>query len=74
MLDKKKFNSLLKKAGLRKKEFSNIVNLSPITVNGWGGNDKSIPSWVDSWLNLYIENKACRDLQAIIKESGLLKD
>jgi len=66
-LTKNEFNQLLENAKLSKKEFSEIIGLAPITVNGWGGKTKGVPIWVKSWLELYIENKKCKELKEIIK-------
>lgn len=56
-MTKVEFNKLLFEADLSKKEFSSLVELSSITVNGWGGTDKPIPSWVKTWLENYIKAK-----------------
>ena len=56
-MSKTELNKLLTDANLSKKEFSNLVELSSVTVNGWGGNDKPIPVWVSSWLENYIKAK-----------------
>jgi len=62
------FKELLKKAGLTKKAFSEIIGIQYNTVNAWGSNN-AIPLWVNSWLTLYIENKDCKELKEIIKEN-----
>ena len=56
-MTKIEFNKLLFNANLSKKEFSNLVELSSVTVNGWGGTDKPIPAWVETWLENYIKAK-----------------
>lgn len=56
-MTKIELNKLLSDANLSKKEFSNLVELSSVTVNGWGGNNKPIPAWVSSWLENYIKSK-----------------
>lgn len=56
-MTKTEFNKLLSTANLSKKEFSNLIELSSVTVNGWGGTDKPIPTWVKSWLENYIKAK-----------------
>lgn len=66
-MNKTNFNILLKEANLSKKEFSEIVELSSITVNGWGGNDKPIPSWVKSWLENYIKANKLDTIVSVVK-------
>jgi len=69
-MNKEEFNNLLKNANLSKKEFSNIIDLSQTTVNGWGGIDKPVPGWVKSWLELYIKNLKFNKLKNAIQDSG----
>jgi len=64
---------LLKKAGLTKKAFSEIIGMQYNTVNAWGSNN-AIPVWVESWLTLYIENKECKELKEIIKANVCKED
>ncbi|WP_457748482.1 XRE family transcriptional regulator [Sulfurimonas sp.] len=62
------FKSLLKKAGFSKKTFSEDVEIALSTVNGWGSSNKPpVPFWVEKYLNLYIENKDCKELKEIIR-------
>ena len=56
---------MLKKAGLTKKAFSEIIGASNQAVNNWA--TRGIPYWVKSWLTLYIENKDCKELKEIIR-------
>jgi len=58
-----KFKELLKKAGLNKKKFAELLDMQYNTVNAWGSNN-SIPGWVESWLENYIKAK---DLESIIE-------
>ncbi|MDN5051367.1 hypothetical protein PJV92_11535 [Aliarcobacter butzleri] len=53
ILTKEKFNNLLKDLELTKKEFSNIIGISYITINNWN----IIPSWVNIWFENYIKAK-----------------
>jgi len=71
-MNKEQFTSLLKSAGLSKKAFAEIANISYNTANNWNDDTKPIPQWVEPFLNLYIENKECRNLKQILKEA--LKD
>jgi len=70
-LNKDTLNRLLKDAQLSKKHFAELLNTSQQTVNNWGSNGRDIPYWVESWLNLYIDNKNCKDLKQMIKDSGV---
>jgi len=64
------FKALLKKAGFSKKTFSEDVEIALSTVNGWGSANKPpVPFWVEKYLNLYIENKECKELKEIIREN-----
>lgn len=72
-LNKEDFNQLMKKAKLNKKEFANILETSYQSVNNWGTNGREYPYWVKSWLELYIENKNCKQLKQMIKDSGVCK-
>jgi len=67
------FKTRLKFAGLNKKEFAEIVGLNYQTVNNWG-NSKSIPHWVDSWLNLYIQAKNFVELKNKVLQLGICEE
>ncbi len=61
-MEKKEFDKLLKIGGFdTKKEFANLFELNPKSVNNWG-TSQNIPYWVESWLNNYIELKEIRDV------------
>ncbi|QOP42979.1 XRE family transcriptional regulator [Sulfurimonas sediminis] len=66
-MNNEEFKSLLKKASLTKKSFSELVGTSTQGINNWSNKDRGIPYWVKSWLTLYIENKECKELKEIIK-------
>ena len=70
-MDNESFSLLLKKAGLTKKAFSELVKMHYMSVTNWKQTN-STPTWVESWLNLYIENKDCEQLKTILKNN--LKD
>lgn len=60
-MEKLEFDKLLKIGGFKtKKEFANLFELNPKSVNNWG-TSQNIPYWVESWLNNYIEAKEFRD-------------
>ena len=62
------FEELLKSAGLSKKDFATLVEMNYNSVTNWNKSDK-IPQWVNSWLTLYIENKSCKELKQLLKET-----
>lgn len=70
-MQKDDFKILLKEAGFTKRTFSEYLGIKYQTVNSWGNNKRGIPYWVESWLNLYIENKNCKELKEILKKSGI---
>ena len=65
------FNEKLKAAGLRKKDFAQKTNLPYGSITNWGQETRPIPKWVESWLDLYIRNRAVEQIIYQIKESGL---
>ncbi len=68
-MDKLLFNDLLTKARLSKKEFAAIVGTSQGSMNNWGTSGRDIPYWVETWLTLYIENKECKELKRLLKDT-----
>lgn len=72
-MDYNRFNMRLKEAGLSKKEFGAIIGTSGATISNWGNEQREIPYWVASWLDLYIENLRYRDLKDAIKKIQLLE-
>ena len=74
-MDLDTFKEMLKRAGFSKKSFSEEVEISLSTVNSWGSANKPpVPSWVSKYLALYIENKNCKELKQLIKDSGLCNE
>lgn len=69
-MNNQEFESLLGIANLSKKDFSQLVGMTYNSVTNWNKSDK-IPQWVKSWLNLYIENKSCKELKEKLKDSGI---
>lgn len=65
IMKKEDFTELLKKHGLKKKQFADLSGENYHTVLGWGreytdnGLTKTIaiPNWIDSWLNNYEKAK-----------------
>lgn len=68
-MENEDFKALLKKAGLTKKTFSELVGTSAQSVNNWSNKNRGVPYWVNSWLTLYIENKECKELREILKDT-----
>ena len=62
------FEKLLKLSELSKKDFAKLVEMNYNSVTNWNKSDK-IPQWVNSWLNLYIENAKCKELKQLLKET-----
>jgi len=70
-MDKRELNKSLKIAGFNTiKEFANLFELNPKSVNNWG-TSQNIPYWVESWLKNYIE---LQEAKATIKELGINDD
>lgn len=72
-MNKEKFHKLLKESDLSKKQFSGLIGATAQSVNNWGSGERGIPYWVESWLNLYIENKKLKNIKELIQDSGLVK-
>lgn len=70
-MDKNRFKLLLKQAGFNKKTFSQFIGIRYQSVNSWGNNGRGVPYWVESWLVLYIENKQCKNIKQLLKDSGV---
>ena len=69
------FKQLLKKAGLNKKEFARVAEISYHTVRNWS----NIPAWVKPFLENYIKAKTLDNVKDVIcpetsSHSGDLKD
>jgi len=64
-MDKQRLNELLKIAGLRKKQLSQMFGLSQSAVNNWGIS-KEMPYWLESWLENYIKAKKYDEIQQLL--------
>ncbi len=62
------FEELLKEGKLSKKDFAGLVKMNYNSIVNWNKLDK-IPQWVETWLNLYIENRDLKKLKQIIQET-----
>lgn len=58
-MDYDKFLEKLKEAGLNKDEFVELTKTNPNTLKGWATErqGRRVQHWVESWLELYIDNK-----------------
>jgi len=70
-LNRDDFNQKLNEAKLTRKEFAALLGLNYQSVNGWGSNDREFPYWVESWLNLYVENEKYKRLKESLKKIQL---
>jgi len=61
------FEEKLNNIGLSKKEFSESTSLPYQTVMNWKRNN-SVPVWVESWLENYIDKKKFENIKEIIKD------
>lgn len=60
LMEYKKFKEVLKKNQLTVKKFSELAGISYATCNNWSSKG-AVSSWVESWLNLYIQNKNLKE-------------
>ncbi|MCD4667084.1 MAG: XRE family transcriptional regulator [Sulfurimonas sp.] len=67
------FKQTLKENNLSLKAFSELAGVKYDTCSKWGKDNRPVSDWVESWLNLYIENKDCKELKQIIK-NNICKD
>lgn len=75
-MDYKKFEEVLKRNNLNKKDFSEITNLSYQTIMNWSRNN-NVPSWFDSWIENFEEAQIYKELKEkvlSIEKKRLLKD
>ena len=60
-----KFEELLNRAKLTKKEFAELVDMNYVSITNW--NKSKIPFWVESWLQNYIKAKISDDIIEAVK-------
>lgn len=65
------FKQTLKDNNLSLRDFSILSRVKYDTCSKWGKADRPVSDWVESWLALYIENKECKELKQILKDSGV---
>lgn len=63
------FKQTLKDNGLSLKAFSELSGVKYDTCSKWGKDNRPVSDWVESWLTLYIENKSCKELKQLLKET-----
>jgi predicted transcriptional regulator len=63
------FKQTLKENGLTLKAFSELAGVKYDTCSKWGKDGRPVSDWVASWLKIYIENKECRELKQILKDT-----
>ena len=63
------FKQALKDQGLTLKAFSELSGVQYSTCAKWGKSNRPVSDWVDSWLDLYIENKECKELKQLLKDT-----
>jgi len=68
-MEYEKFSQILKEHKLSLKAFSGLAGVKYDTCSKWGKDGRPVSDWVESWLNLYIENKECKELKEIIREN-----
>jgi len=59
---------ILKENRLTLKTFSELSGVSYNTCTKWGKDDRPVSDWVESWLELYVENQKLKGLEDKIKD------
>lgn len=76
-MEYEKFKEKLEEADLTLKSFSDLCGVSYSTCNNWRyapkeGKQPEAPAWVESWLQLYMENKTLLEMKKLaVKMSEL---
>ncbi len=73
-MEKEEFKKLLKRAKLTKSTFSELIGLKYQSVNTWGNNNRGVPYWVKSWLQMYILNMEYENLKLFLKNSNICSE
>lgn len=68
-MDYEKYRETLKELKITIKDFSLMVNTSYGTVAKWGKDGRAVPSWVETWLQLYSDKKALEKELEELKEN-----
>lgn len=56
------FKQTLKDNGLSLKAFSELAGVKYDTCSKWGKDNRPVSDWVQSWLELYIENGKYKEI------------
>jgi len=67
------FKKILKKNNLTVKDFAKKSETSYNTCGTWSKSDRKVPTWVNSWLNLYEKNKQLYQLKSPILRCSFMK-
>ena len=63
------FKQTLKDNSLSLKAFSELSGVQYSTCAKWGKDNRPVSDWVQSWLELYIDNKECKELKQLLKDT-----
>jgi len=63
------FKQTLKDNGLTLKAFAELAGVKYDTCAKWGKDNRPVSDWVESWLSLYIDNKECKELKQLLKDT-----
>lgn len=70
-MTKNYFDNKLKKLNLNKKDLTNLLNLPYNTVNGWNGDNKPFPDWLQSWFFHYEKSLKFDKIKGLLKDEIL---
>jgi DNA-binding transcriptional regulator YiaG len=64
------FENIIENIDMSKKDFAEQTKLPYQTIMNWKRND-SLPVWVESWLENYIEKQNFQKIKQTLKDSGV---
>lgn len=67
-MNKIEFDSFMDKLELNKKELADLLNLPYNTINGWNGETKPYPSWLNSWFVHYEKSNRYEKIKELTKD------
>jgi|GEM_PF-3572539 len=67
------FENIIESIDMSKKDFAKQTKLPYQTIMNWKRND-SLPVWVESWLENYIEKKKLETLKQTLKNAGVCSE
>lgn len=67
-MEYEEFKIKLSTAKLKLKQFSELSGVSYGTCVKWGKNNRPVSDWVESWLQLYVENQRLKALEDKMKD------